>query len=117
MKTRTCEERKCRRAWTVGASVIGRLSWAVAAPGHPADSGKPVETVSPIKHLIVIIGENRSFDHVFATYQPKHGQTVANLLSKRIIEAAGSPGPNFAQAGQFSVCPRASDYISPDLNA
>jgi len=28
-------------------------------------------TTSPIKHVIVIIGENRSFDHVFATYQPK----------------------------------------------
>ena len=27
-------------------------------------------TTSPIKHVIVIIGENRSFDHVFATYEP-----------------------------------------------
>jgi phospholipase C len=24
-------------------------------------------TTTPIKHVIVIIGENRSFDHVFAT--------------------------------------------------
>ena len=24
--------------------------------------------VTPIKQLIIIIGENRSFDHVFATY-------------------------------------------------
>ena len=29
------------------------------------------DTTTPIKHVIVIIGENRSFDHVFATYQPK----------------------------------------------
>ena len=29
------------------------------------------DTVSPIKHVIVIIGENRSFDHVFATYVPR----------------------------------------------
>jgi hypothetical protein len=28
-------------------------------------------TASPIKHVIVIIGENRTFDHIFATYQPK----------------------------------------------
>src|SRR5690349_5157445 len=34
------------------------------------------KTQSPIKHVIVIIGENRTFDHVFATYQPKHGQQV-----------------------------------------
>ena len=26
-------------------------------------------TTTPIKHVIVIIGENRTFDHVFATYQ------------------------------------------------
>jgi phospholipase C len=25
-------------------------------------------TATPIKHLIIIIGENRSFDHMFATY-------------------------------------------------
>ena len=35
----------------------------------------------------MIIGENRTFDHVFATYQPPVGQTVDNLLSKGIINA------------------------------
>jgi phospholipase C len=53
-------------------------------------------TTSPIKHLIVIIGENRSFDDVFATYQPKNGETVPNLLSKGIIRANGKPGSNYA---------------------
>src|SRR5580692_9112412 len=52
-------------------------------------------TTSPIKHVIVIIGENRTFDHVYATYQPQKGQTVDNLLSKGIINADGTPGPNF----------------------
>jgi len=52
-------------------------------------------TQTPIKHVIVIIGENRSFDHVFATYVPKHGQRIMNLLSKGIINADGTPGPNF----------------------
>ncbi len=33
-------------------------------------------TTTPIKHVIVIIGENRSFDHIFATYVPQNGQTV-----------------------------------------
>jgi len=33
----------------------------------------------------VIIGENRTFDHLFATYQPKPGETVNNLLSEGII--------------------------------
>jgi len=33
-------------------------------------------TNTPIQHVIVIIGENRTFDHVFATYRPKAGETV-----------------------------------------
>src|SRR6266436_371426 len=35
-------------------------------------------TRTPIKHVILIIGENRTFDHVFATYTPPRGQTVSN---------------------------------------
>ena len=58
------------------------------------------DTTTPIKHVIVIIGENRSFDHVFATYQPKRGQTVWNLLSEGIVNADGTPGPNFSKAEQ-----------------
>jgi phospholipase C len=61
------------------------------------------ETTTPIKHVIVIIGENRSFDHVFATYQPKGEQTVWNLLSEGIINADGTPGPNFNQAKQSAA--------------
>ena len=53
--------------------------------------------------MIVIIGENRTFDHIFATYQPAKGQTVNNLLSEGIIQADGTPGPNFAVAHQNSA--------------
>lgn len=45
--------------------------------------------------MIVLIGENRSFDNVFATYRATGGQPVANLLSKGIILLNGDPGPNF----------------------
>ena len=58
-----------------------------------AQTSAPAST-TPIKHVIVIIGENRTFDHVFATYVPKNGQTVSNLLSKGIVKADGTPGPN-----------------------
>jgi phospholipase C len=44
-------------------------------------------TTTPIKHVIVIIGENRIFDHVYATYKPKAGQTINNLLSEGIVKA------------------------------
>src|ERR1700722_12733936 len=62
---------------------------AVAASFNPPMS-QPAEplvlvTHTPIKHLIIIIGENWSFDSVFATYQPKAGETVLNLLSQGIV--------------------------------
>jgi phospholipase C len=68
------------------------------------DTGKnDGKTTSPIKRVIIIIGENRSFDHVYATYVPKKGQTVSNLLSKGIIKADGTPGPNYSLSAQFSA--------------
>jgi phospholipase C len=59
-----------------------------------------VKTVSPIKHVIVIMGENRTFDHLFATYQPRPGEHVDDLLSKKIINIDGTPGPNYGLAAQ-----------------
>jgi hypothetical protein len=38
-------------------------------------------THTPIKHVIIIIGENRTFDNVFATYVPKSGETPICLTS------------------------------------
>ena len=64
---------------------------------------KHSSTNTPIQHVIVIIGENRTFDHVFATYQPAQGQTVDNLLSKGIVNADGTQGPNFALSNQYSA--------------
>jgi phospholipase C len=70
---------------------------AIAAENTSNDGN----TTTPIKHVIVIIGENRTFDHLFATYQPKHqGETVMNLLSQGIVNADGTPGKNYAKAVQ-----------------
>jgi acid phosphatase len=60
-------------------------------------------TATPIKHVIVLIGENRTFDNVYATYVPKNGQHISNLLSKGIVNADGTPGPNHALAAQFTI--------------
>jgi phospholipase C len=71
-------------------------------------------TRSPIKHVIVLIGENRTFDHLFATYKPKHAESVKNLLSEGIINADGTPGPHFSKAAQFQAIPpfKKEYYIS-----
>jgi phospholipase C len=76
-------------------------------------------TTTPIKHVIVIIGENRSFDHVFATYVPQNGQTVWNLLSEGIVKADGTPGPNFPLAEQKAATDRQPDdfLLSPTTSS
>ena len=53
---------------------------------------------SPIEHVIVIVGENHTFDNIFGGYIPRPGQTVSNLLSQDIIDDVGKPGPNFSLA-------------------
>src|SRR5215470_13614443 len=62
-----------------------------------------LDTETSIKHVIVLIGENRTFDHVYGIYVPKLGQSVVNLLSKGIINADGSLGPHADEARQFQI--------------
>lgn len=57
-------------------------------------------TTTPIQHVIVVITENQTFDAIYGAYQPKSGNTIKNLLSEGIINADGSPGPNFSLAAQ-----------------
>jgi phospholipase C len=69
-------------------------------------------TRTPIKHVIVLIGENRTFDHIFATYVPKSEDSVSNLLSKDIITPQGKPGQHFGKAAQFqAVVPFKTKYF------
>src|SRR5579859_1804527 len=79
-------------------SLGGPLAGSLQAQEQP-------RTATPIKHVIVLIGENRTFDHLFATYVPKSHDSVSNLLSKGIIKADGTPGRHFSKAAQFQALP------------
>ena len=72
---------------------------------------------TPIKHIIVVVGENHSFDNLFAAYQPQPGQSVRNLLSEGIIKADGSEGPNFKQAEQWQAVDHDKYSIAPERTA
>jgi phospholipase C len=103
---------RLRRA-LVCASVVALLANNFNAFGQSAgDAPEPHVTASPIKHVIVVIGENRTFDHLFATFVPQGNATVSNLLSKQIINADGTPGTRFAKARQFqAVAPFRTDFF------
>jgi phospholipase C len=84
---------------------------AAAAAQSGSNDGN---TTTPIKHVIVIIGENRTFDHLFATYQPvKKNETVLNLLSQGIVNADGTPGPNYSSVTQFQAQDTTLYQLSP----
>jgi phospholipase C len=104
------------RAGVVSTMIVQlSLGSALAAGQTQSPSSRDNDTATPIKHVIVIIGENRSFDHVFATYVPKKGETVWNLLSEGIIKADGTPGKNFYKAEQKAATDQKPDafLLSP----
>jgi phospholipase C len=73
---------RCRwRSTTVDATSIALLSCGLAlAEDHDADDAHKVRTATPIKHVIILIGENWSFDSMYGTYKPKQGQRTGSLL-------------------------------------
>ena len=83
-------------AMAIGIALIGNLETSFAMDA----ASKTVKPRTPIEHVIIIVGENHTFDNLYGGYRPRHGQSIDNLLAKGIIQADGSPGPNFAMAAQ-----------------
>ncbi|MGA2476794.1 MAG: alkaline phosphatase family protein [Candidatus Sulfotelmatobacter sp.] len=98
-----------------GKSVLGTLLTlsVIAALPVVGQAQTPPTPITPIQHVIVIFGENRSFDQVFGTYVPRDGQTVHNLLSEGIVDANGAPGPNYKKAHQYSATDSTVYSIDP----
>ena len=115
-----------RRTWQerviAGLLFVTMTPFAAPVSAQPAgnkgsdEEDKGSKTETPIQHVIVLIGENRTFDHLFATYVSPSGQPVKNLLSEGIIKADGTPGKNFGKAAQFqAIAPfKTRYYISLD---
>jgi len=114
------ESKSQKRKWRLRAALSATLAVLIAFPipapaqnrndGGDGDHHRRTET--PIKHVIVLIGENRTFDHLFATYVPKSRDSVLNLLSEEIIKADGTPGKRFNEAAQFqATAPFRSKYF------
>ena len=116
------ESRSHRRNWRERATAavlfvtLTSFTTPVSANTGKAgdDNGHGQRTETPIQHVIVLIGENRTFDHLFATYVSPSGDSVRNLLSEGIINANGTPGPRFSKSRQFQATPpyRAQYFIS-----
>jgi phospholipase C len=85
------------------------LGIAVALNSGAALASKPA---TPIQHVIVVVGENVTFDTLYGAYQPPKGQSIKNLLSLGIINADGTPGPNYSKAIQHEGINATDQYTA-----
>src|SRR5258707_1694054 len=75
---------------SVAALMLATQVWAPAAVQAQRNS-----TASPIKHVVIIFGENISFDHYFGTYP--YAKNPGN--EPRFVAAPGTPSVNGYTAG------------------
>jgi phospholipase C len=99
--------------------------------GPQKNAAEALETATPIKHVIVIFGENISFDHYFATYpaatnpegEPTFAAapdtpTVNNLLSGGLLtENPNSTQPFRMDTGLMSVTCDQNHSYTPEQEA
>ncbi|HLJ00910.1 MAG TPA: alkaline phosphatase family protein [Bradyrhizobium sp.] len=112
MRTRKCAPgSKLGLRVGVTAAALGAFT-ANAGALDPDKTADRAHTTTPIKHVIVVLAENSSFDHAFGTFRPRDGQHIGNLLSRGIVNEDGTPGPNFNRAKQFTVSPQPNYFIS-----
>jgi phospholipase C len=105
-----------RLASVTGVAGLALAALAATGPAAAASgAGGSARTATPIKHVIVIIGENHTFDNVFATYRPPGGQKISNLLSEGIVTAHGGRGPNFREATQLTASNTNTYSLTPKI--
>jgi phospholipase C len=85
----------------LGAAAAAALAALAALATSTALAQADTPTATPIKHVIIVVGENHTFDNLFGTYQPRSGRSIANLLSRGIVRADGSPGEHFDLGAQM----------------
>jgi len=73
------------------------------------------QTATPIEHLIVVVGENLSFDNLFGVYRPRSNADIRNLLSQGIVNRDGEPGPEFTKAAQRRAEGRDTYQVTPRI--
>ncbi|MBV9282133.1 MAG: hypothetical protein JOZ41_18795 [Chloroflexi bacterium] len=57
------------------------------------------KSISPIKHVIIIVRENHSFDNLFGTFPGADGTTLARVSSGRVIHLLRTPDHTLLDIG------------------
>ena len=81
------------RAWKVKLAALAAstiVTTYMAGPGFAGSSSSSPSTQTPIKHVVVIFGENISFDHYFGTY-PLAENPKTKLAEPRFVADDDTP--------------------------
>ena len=89
------------RNFGLGVSLFSTMFNLVGPPSLAAQTAPAATT--PIQHVIIIIGENRSFDHVYATYKPKHGQKSFQSALPRHRQCRRNARTEYLESAQYSA--------------
>ncbi|HET7172591.1 MAG TPA: alkaline phosphatase family protein [Gaiellales bacterium] len=91
-----------RWAWArrcvVLVAVVLSGGWAVSlggsGPGR-ADAAAPAQASAqtPIKHVVIILKENRSFDEYFGKFPGANGATQGTMSNGQVVQLAQTPDP------------------------
>ena len=96
----------------VAVAALGVLAACGSSNDTPAASSLSVQnaaaTATPIKHVVVIYGENVSFDHYFATYPNATNPTGEPVFTA----AAGTPSVNGLSGTLLTANPNATNVAN-----
>jgi phospholipase C len=87
-------------------------SSAPTAPVAAVSAQDALPTATPIKHLVVIFGENRSFDHYFGTYP-----TAQNPVGEPAFTAAAGTPTQINNLNQLSLLTANPNFLNTANNA
>ena len=85
------------KKWRVAASAaLFSLAIQTVVPvAAVAQTDNSKNTRTPIKHVIVILGENRTFDHIFCDLQTEEGRNGKESAFRRHCECGWNAWPEF----------------------
>jgi phospholipase C len=110
-----------RRAVLAGGAALG-LGAAIARPGRASaaqsrlidralSASASAASLSDVEHVVILMQENRSFDHYFGTLSGVRGYSDPAVLQQRV---GGTAYPVFDQFGfQPGTGPDAAGYLQP----
>ena len=109
----------------LGIVLLGSISASAATANRQLDNHTPTTSTTPIKHLVIIFGENVSFDHYFGTYpyaQNPSGEPYfkaspntpsVNGLSPALLTAnPNAANPKRLDRSQALTCDQNHNYLN-----